>query len=114
MSTEHVPCPTCGHVGPPIDTPDYHPLVIKGGSDHHRVLKALAKKPRTADETSRKVHLTPNETAARMLELRRAGYLQYAIDEATGAVVHRLTSRKTPAKVQRITPRGKLELDRLR
>jgi transcription initiation factor IIE alpha subunit len=116
MSTtsHHVTCPTCGHVGRPITNPDYIPLDVKRGSAHHRVLKALNKKPRTADEVARKVGLTPNEVGARLLELRRGGHAEYVIDKTTGRVVTRLTSRKGTAKVQRITLRGKSQLGSIR
>jgi predicted ArsR family transcriptional regulator len=116
MSTtsHHVTCPTCGHVGRPITNPDFIPLDVKQGSAHHRILKVLNKKPRTADEVARKVHLTPNEVGARMLELRRGGHVEYVVDKVTGRVLTRLTHRKAEAKVQRITARGKTQLGSIR
>lgn len=116
MSTtsHHVTCPTCGHVGRPIDSPEFVPLDVQRGSAHHRILKVLNKKPRTADEVARKVHLTPNEVGARLLELRRGGHAEYVVDQSTGVILTRLTSRKAAAKVQRITLRGKTQLGTIR
>jgi transcription initiation factor IIE alpha subunit len=115
MSTSHhVTCPTCGHVGRPITNPEFIPLDVKRGSGHHRVLKALKKKPHTADEIAEKVHLTPNEVGARLLELRRGGHVEYVVDQANGVILTRLTHRGAEAKVQRITARGKTQLGTIR
>jgi hypothetical protein len=110
MPREHVACPCCGHRGGRIAEPVYEPLDVQPGSAHHRALKALRRKSRTAEQVSAKVHLSPNETASRLLELRRAGLVEYVVDADTGNVVLRLTSRKTPAKVQQITSRGRAVL----
>lgn len=114
MSRDHTACPTCGHFDGTIREKDqFVPLVVQYGSAHHRALKALRRQPRIAERVAAKLHLSPNETASRLLELRRAGLVEYVIDAETGKVAERMTSRKTPAKLQRITPRGLAVLDTL-
>lgn len=114
MSEESTPCPCCGHAGPATAEPSYEPFEVKNGSAHHRVLKALQRRSLTAEEVALKVWLSPNETASRLLELRRAGYVEYRVDARTRRVMERLTSRDTPAKVQIITARGRDILAKLR
>ncbi len=101
------PCPTCGHYTDRKLTHDYEPFTIQRGSDHAKVLKALRKKPRNADEIAEKIDRPPNEAAARLLELRRAGYVEYAVDGDTGRIIMRKTRRGGSGRVQRLTGRGK-------
>lgn len=101
------PCPCCGHITTRRLNDEYEPFAIQSGSDHHRVLKALRKKPRNADEVGAKIGRSPNEAAARLLELRRGGYVEYVIDARTKKLLTRTTSRGAEGRLQRLTPRGK-------
>ena len=115
MSHQHHTCPACGHLTTRRpETERLEPIRVEKGSDHHKALKALKKKPLTAEQVAEKIGRSPNEAAARLLELRRGGQVEYVVDADTGRLITRTTSRGAKARVQRITSRGKVSLSEVR
>jgi hypothetical protein len=107
-------CPACGHLAdrrPEVER--LEPIEVERNSDHHKALKALRKKPLLAEQVAKKIHRSPNEAAARLLELRRGGQVEYVVDADTGRIITRRTSRGAEARLQRITARGRVTLGEL-